>query len=158
MINGYYDRWRGVKRDIAVVGTKISTRAGAGGNMTTIEMLKELVENGGMFECDILPSFYLKKTENGSIEMNNKRNEKNFTLELNESYMAAVWKPYVKPVDWTKVPIDTKVKCKAGGRWYGRHFAGIHCGKPSVWDSGCTSHSTHDNRIAYEWDEVKLAE
>lgn len=127
--------------------------------MNTIEMLKELVENGGMFHYGDPISIYLKRDERGGICWFEKDTDKCVSsLKLNSDNMATTWKPYVKPVDWSNVPIDTPVKCRFNGCVYKRHYAGLHCGHPSVWDSGLTSHSTFDKRIAYEWDSVELAD
>jgi hypothetical protein len=54
------------------------------------------------------------------------------------------YKPKEKPVDWSKVPVDTKIEYViAEGRMikFG-YFAGIRCGLPAVWDDGSTEWSS----------------
>lgn len=59
-------------------------------------------------------------------------------------------------VDWSKVPIDTKVYAYYGGTKQQRHFACYEGGKVHTWIHGCTSWSTkHTNG---DWDIVELAE
>lgn len=51
---------------------------------------------------------------------------------------------YKKPeVDWTKVPVDTKVHVRneTGEEWLPRYFAGTLNGKPMVFIDGATSFS-----------------
>lgn len=59
-------------------------------------------------------------------------------------------------VDWSKVPIDTKVYAYCGDKVQQRHFACYKDGKVHTWIHGCTSWSTkHTNG---DWDRVELAE
>lgn len=66
---------------------------------------------------------------------------------------------YKPPVDWSKVPVDTKiyVKTKENNQWERRHFS--HCtpdGKVHAFVFGTTSF-TADNETS-PWDYAKLAE
>ena len=59
-------------------------------------------------------------------------------------------------VDWSKVPINTKVYAYCGNTKQQRHFACYKDGKVHTWIHGCTSWSTkHTNG---DWDRVELAE
>lgn len=69
---------------------------------------------------------------------------------------------YVEPekgeVDWSKVPIDTKVLVSNDGvTWYKRYFAGVLCetGCPQVFANGADNWS---NSLTESWKYVKLAE
>ena len=61
-------------------------------------------------------------------------------------------------VDWSKVPVDTKVLVSSNGEnWYRRYFAKFEEGKVYCFDSGATSFSVED--YDYEvtiWKYVKL--
>lgn len=67
---------------------------------------------------------------------------------------------YVEPkkeeVDWSKVPIDTKVLVSADEiNWYRRYFAGIdtHTNEYLAWSDGATSWV---NRPTLPWKYIKL--
>lgn len=67
---------------------------------------------------------------------------------------------YVEPkkeeVDWSKVPIDTKVLVSVDGiNWYRRYFAGIdtHTNEYLAWYDGATSWA---NRSAMSWKYIEL--
>lgn len=67
---------------------------------------------------------------------------------------------YVEPekeeVDWSKVPIDTKVLVSDDGiNWYRRYFAGIdtHTNEYLAWSDGATSWA---NRSTMLWKYIKL--
>lgn len=128
-------------------------------NMTTIEMLKELVENGGMYESENNIFWCVTKNARGYIVWSSKKQDReDETVDLTREFMNSTWKPYVKPVDWTKVPIDTKVLCRDGDAtpWFKRYFAGFENGIPRVWSNGRTSWSTAYFDAA--WSEMKLSE
>lgn len=63
-----------------------------------------------------------------------------------------------KPIDWSKVPIDTKILVKLQGDnyWDNRHFAKFENGKVYAWVNGTTSFTA--NGELTEWDFAKLAE
>lgn len=68
---------------------------------------------------------------------------------------------YVEPaVDWSKVPIDTKVLVSDDGvTWQKRHFAGVKLGgKPTVYIHGMTSWSAGDTTGWVKYKYTKLAE
>lgn len=69
---------------------------------------------------------------------------------------------YVEPekeeVDWSKVPIDTKVLVSSDGvTWYKRYFAGVLCetGCPQVFANGADNWS---NSLTESWKYIKLYE
>lgn len=59
-------------------------------------------------------------------------------------------------VDWSKVPVDTKVYAYCGDKVQQRHFACYKDGKVHTWLHGCTSWSTKYTNG--DWDRVELAE
>ena len=73
---------------------------------------------------------------------------------------------YVEPeIDWSNVPIDTKVLVKDfdNCEWIPRYFAGVDKnGHPLAWRGGCTSftvNSNNDNGIdihCFTWGYMKL--
>lgn len=64
---------------------------------------------------------------------------------------------YEPKVDWSTVPVDTKILVKnecGSGRWIKRHFAYYRDGKVYAWIGGATSYtSQHEAAI---WKYVKL--
>lgn len=59
-------------------------------------------------------------------------------------------------VDWSKVPIDTKVLVSSDGvTWYKRYFAGVLCktGCPQVFANGADNWS---NSLTESWKYIKL--
>lgn len=68
---------------------------------------------------------------------------------------------YVEPpVDWSKVPVDTKVYVSDSdnGIWYPRHFAKFEDGKIFTWVNGTTSFSKGTCEDTVCWNQGKLAE
>lgn len=70
---------------------------------------------------------------------------------------------YIEPeVDWSKVPIDTKVLVadSVDGPWIPRYFAGLDKkGAPLTWQFGRTSFTSKDKRPeekASVWEYIKL--
>ena len=68
-----------------------------------------------------------------------------------------LYEEYQEPtVDWSKVPIDTKILVSNDGiDWYKRYFARYENGMVYCWDMGATSWTT---RITNNWNYAKLAE
>ena len=61
---------------------------------------------------------------------------------------------YVPYVDWSKVPVDTKILVSSDGRdWSKRYFSEFKNGNIFAWAYGATSFSTLDQRI---WKNAKL--
>lgn len=68
---------------------------------------------------------------------------------------------YVEPpVDWSKVPVDTKVYVRdfENGFWIPRHFARFEDGKIVTWNDGATSFSIDDFNNVSKWNQGRLAE
>ena len=68
---------------------------------------------------------------------------------------------YVEPpVDWSKVPVDTKilVRDSEDEKWRKRHFAKFEDGKIFAWTSGVTSFSSESSDSITWWMKGKLAE
>lgn len=68
---------------------------------------------------------------------------------------------YVEPpVDWSKVPVDTKILVRDSetGQWSRRHFARYKNNIVFAWDRGCTSYSADGYHNVSTWKYAKLAE
>lgn len=65
---------------------------------------------------------------------------------------------WTKPVDWSKVEVDTKILVRGAeyNSWSKRHFAKYENGKVYAWDDGATSFTA--NGEVTEWEFAKLAE
>lgn len=65
---------------------------------------------------------------------------------LRDNNLELVWEK--QEVDWSKIPIDTKVLVKWDGYWFRRYFAGVNEeGKPLVFYDGQTSWSKCGRRL-----------
>lgn len=64
------------------------------------------------------------------------------------------------PVDWSKVPVDTKVYVRDydDESWRPRYFARFEDGKIFVWTAGTTSFSSYNFDNVTSWKQGKLAE
>ena len=70
-------------------------------------------------------------------------------------------KEYKEPeVDWSKVPVDTKVTVSDDGiNWYNRYFAGVENGKICIWAGGANSWSAKgDGNFKQRWNYISLVE
>ena len=68
---------------------------------------------------------------------------------------------YVEPpVDWSKVPVDTKVfvRDSVSEPWKPRYFAKFEDGKIFTWTNGATSFSRESVCYTSWWNQGKLAE
>ena len=62
-------------------------------------------------------------------------------------------------VDWSKVPVDTKILVSDNGdTWYKRHFAKYENGSVHVFPDGRSSFTTEESDIIYPWKYAKLYE
>lgn len=68
--------------------------------------------------------------------------------------------PEKPEVDWSKVPVDTKIYVKDNiyDNWIKRYFARYKKGKIYAWDSGHTSWIDDGENCATSWKYAKLAE
>ena len=61
------------------------------------------------------------------------------------------------PVDWSKVPVDTKVLVSNDGKeWYKRHLYKYEDGKFLTWGNGKTSFTAISIKDVFDWDYAKL--
>lgn len=68
---------------------------------------------------------------------------------------------YVEPpVDWSKVPVDTKVFIRDSDSqpWRPRYFARFENGKIYTWNDGRSSFTALEHRAISWWNQGKLAE
>lgn len=68
--------------------------------------------------------------------------------------------PEKPEVDWSKIPIDTKIYVKDNiyDNWIKRYFARYEKGKIYAWNSGYTSWSAYGEDDTTSWKYAKLAE
>jgi hypothetical protein len=64
------------------------------------------------------------------------------------------------PVDWSKVPVDTKILVRDSetGQWRRRHFARYENNFVLTWCNGRTSYSSGGCEDVTDWKYAKLAE
>lgn len=76
----------------------------------------------------------------------------------NASYTQWLYKEYISPVDWSKVPVDARVWVSNDGEtWTKMHFARYKNGEVYVWGYGRTSwHRDEVGAISVKY--AKLAE
>ena len=95
-----------------------------------------ILQSGGFLKSGI---------KTGDVEKLYKPIENSGDLDdiLSDSNLELVWEN--KPnIDWSKVPVDTKVLCKFGDDWLKRYFAGVSSeGKLLVFYDGQNSWSAH---------------
>lgn len=67
---------------------------------------------------------------------------------------------YIKPVDWSKVPVDTPilVRHSKSNEWDRRYFAKYENGLVYAWERGATSWSAEDSDDVCDWKYAELAE
>lgn len=113
--------------------------------MTNFEKYKEelltMIENGSLYD------FIETHVSNGTLLGDCRR-------DIFEAMKWAAQKYIEPPVDWTTVPVDTKILVSIDGvNWYKRHFDKSLGEYIMAWDNGKTSH-TGDKTI--EWNHAKL--
>ena len=83
---------------------------------------------------------------------------------LSDSNLKLVWEKQHN-IDWSKVPVDTKVLCKFGDCWHKRYFAGVHyegsplafCDGQNSWSAnGCELISSISSFVLFEGNEHLL--
>lgn len=69
---------------------------------------------------------------------------------------------FAEVIDWSKVPVDTKLLVSSDGKdWYRRHFAEYKDGKVYCFNSGTTSFTAQGSEFPsgkISWEYVKLYE
>lgn len=92
-----------------------------------------------------------------SLWLENKKTQEDIEdmFNLNE----IVLMDFEEIVDWSKVPVDTKVLVSDNGNtWYKRHFAKYESGAVHVFPDGRSSFTTEESDIIYPWKYAKLYE
>ena len=80
-----------------------------------------------------------------------------FLCKAQERFTKWLEEEYEPTVDWSKVPVDTKILVKSecgSGRWIKRHFAYYRDGKVYAWKNGRTSYTSYHE--ATMWQYAKL--
>ena len=88
------------------------------------------------------------------------------TIELTDTQKAIElvqgWhKEHTLKIDWSKVPVDTKIIVWEDGRESNkvkRHFAKFEDGKIYAWTNGETSWTIQKDKCVSRWDNAELAE
>lgn len=94
------------------------------------------LKEGKKYECSDGRTYTVRKCM-GELQFNN-----NLTGDITNSYMLSklLSLDFKEYVDWSKVPIDTKVEVSDDGvTWYKRHFYEFLCNECYVFDDGRTS-------------------
>ena len=107
-------------------------------------------EKGKMYKCENLMCRDCIFSRNENRESSCAENTKKWSEQ-----------EYVEPpVDWSKVPVDTKVYVRDSDSepWKPRHFARFEDGKILAWTYGATSFSADDLNDVSKWNQGKLAE
>lgn len=89
---------------------------------------------------------------------NPKENRKLIPCNFNEiGEEDLIWE---RRIDWSKVPVDTKVLVSGSGNggWLKRYFAKYENGKIYTWDYGATSFSVRIKEDCSSWKHAKLYE
>ena len=89
---------------------------------------------------------------------NPKENRKLIPCNFNEiGEEDLIWE---RRIDWSKVPVDTKVLVSGSGNggWLKRYFAKYENGKIYAWDYGATSFSVRIKEDCSSWKHAKLYE
>lgn len=79
---------------------------------------------------------------------------------LSDHYVSQLMRmEFEEGVDWSKVPVDTKVLVsKDGENWLRRYFAKYEDGKVYFFSCGVSSYSVDDISNVLSWEYVKLYE
>lgn len=107
-------------------------------------------EKGKMYKCENLMCRDCIFSRNENRERSCAENTKEWSEQ-----------EYVEPpVDWSKVPVDTKilVRDSEDEKWRKRHFAKFEDGKIFAWTRGVTSFSSVSSDSITRWNQGKLAE
>ena len=89
---------------------------------------------------------------------NPKENRKLIPCNFNEiGEEDLIWE---RRIDWSKVPVDTKVLVSESGNggWLKSYFAKYENGKIYAWDYGATSFSVRNKEDCSSWKHAKLYE
>lgn len=93
------------------------------------------------FDCSLEPEYELQHIE-----------------EMNEFVRNWAEEHPEPEVDWSKVPVDTKILVRVlRGDWVKRYFSHAKNGVVYAFDNGCTSWTSSDDMVS-SWKYAKLAE
>ena len=94
---------------------------------------------------------------NGNLNLKNINTHNYIEYEL--SLFDIINCEFEEHLDWSKVPVDTKVLVSDNGKlWYKRHFAKYENGSVHVFPDGRSSFTTEESDIIYPWKYAKLYE
>ena len=121
--------------------------------MNIKEVLKE--ENVGM-EYKIRERIYrVVKNFTGLLALKNVESYEYIESEMHLFYI--VNEEFEEVIDWSKMPVDTKVLVsKDGENWLRRYFAKYENGKVYFFSCGASSYSVDDISNVLSWEYVKL--
>ena len=121
--------------------------------MNIKEVLKE--ENVGM-EYKIRERIYrVVKNFTGLLALKNVESYEYIESEMHLFYI--VNEEFEEVIDWSKIPVDTKVLVsKDGENWLRRYFAKYEDGKIYFFSCGASSYSVDDISNVLSWEYVKL--
>lgn len=82
------------------------------------------------------------------------------TLECYTDENIDKWIENVPEVDWSKVPVDTKIRVRErdSSPWYNRHFAYFNDGLVHAFTVGRTSHTDEGRDDVTEWAFAEIVE
>ena len=87
-------------------------------------------------------------------------NEERKTLTFIFSISQILRMEFAEVIDWSKIPVDTKVLVSSSGKdWYRRHFAEYKDGKVYCFNNGITSFTAQGSEFPsgkVSWEYVKL--
>ena len=89
-------------------------------------------------------------------------NEEKKTLTFIFSISQILRMEFAEVIDWSKIPVDTKVLVSSSGKdWHRRHFAEYKDGKVYCFNNGITSFTAQGSEFPsgkVSWEYVKLYE
>lgn len=96
---------------------------------------------------------------NCPLNKNDKYNCSELEIEKPQEAIEAIME-YEIPVDWSKVPVDTKILVKnyEGRAWVKRYFAKYKNGKVYAFSNGADSFTVEDENCVADWEYAKLYE
>ena len=123
--------------------------------MNIREVLKK--ENVGKEYTVEERTYEVVESFNGNLNLKN-IDSRNY-IEYEISLVDIINGEFEEYLDWSKVPVDTKVLVSDNGdTWYKRHFAKYEGGSVHVFPDGHSSFTTEVSDIIYPWKYAKLYE
>ena len=104
----------------------------------------------------LLNKNFIEKTLNSST-VSLLFNEEKKTLTFIFSISQILRMEFAEVIDWSKMPVDTKVLVSKDGEiWFRRYFAKYEDGKVYFFSCGASSYSIDDISNVLSWEYVKL--